>query len=73
MLEIDNALMVRDDTDPGSEVNDDMGASMARNVVLYTFRFEENRSTVFWSIISSHELHFVNRMYKRMALTYVSV
>ena len=73
MLDINNASMIRDDTNPESEVNNDVGTSMGRNVVLYIFRFEENRSTVFWSIISSQELHFVNRMYKRMALTYVSV
>ena len=70
MLDINNALMVRDDTDPGSEVNDDMGASMGRKVVLYTFRFEENRSTVFWSTLGYQVLHFVVRMYReRMYLT----
>ena len=69
-LDIDNALMLRDDTDPGSKVNDDMGASMARNVVLYTFRFEENRSTVLWSTLGYQVLYFVVRMYReRMSLT----
>ena len=72
-MDINNASMVRDDTNPESEVNNDVGTSMGRNVVLYIFRFEENRSTVFWSIIISEELHFVNTKYKRMALTYVSV
>ena len=70
MLDINNASMVRDDTDPGSEVNDDMGASMGRNVVLYTFRFEKNRSIVFWSIFGYRVLYFIVRMYReRMSLT----
>ena len=64
MLEINNTSMVRDDTDLGSEVNDNMGASMGRNVVLYIFGFEENRSTVFWSILGYQVLHFVVRMYR---------
>ena len=43
---------------------------MGRNVVLYTFRFEKNRSIVFWSIFGYRVLYFIVRMYReRMSLT----